>query len=157
MVECLRPERLENQCVHETPNRGYGQVMVWGAITTDHRTALMHLTAGQRRSPSCKLTLEGQHIGVIHPWLAVSPDINPIELVWNFLSRHIQEMNPAPQNRARLIQSLTNTWNAIPQDQISQDCHLNEAQMPGCHCCRRRSHTMLVLPNFSPLPETLLI
>ena len=38
-------ERFADQCVHEIPNRGYGQVMVWGGITTDHRTALVYVLA----------------------------------------------------------------------------------------------------------------
>ncbi|GFO35759.1 transposable element tcb1 transposase [Plakobranchus ocellatus] len=40
-----RNERFEDQCVHESSNRGYGQTVVWGGITTDHRTALVHIPA----------------------------------------------------------------------------------------------------------------
>ncbi|GFO31477.1 transposable element tcb1 transposase [Plakobranchus ocellatus] len=40
-----RNKRFEDQCVYEPPNRGYGQVMVWGGITTDHRKALVHIPA----------------------------------------------------------------------------------------------------------------
>ncbi|GFO25754.1 transposable element tcb1 transposase [Plakobranchus ocellatus] len=83
--------------------------------------------------------------------------MNPIEHVWDILGRHIQAINPAPQSNTQLFQSLTNAWNAIPQDQISQHRLLYEAQTPGRHCCRRRSHTIFILPNFQPLPEMLLI
>ncbi|GFO04395.1 transposable element tcb1 transposase [Plakobranchus ocellatus] len=39
--------------------------------------------------------LARQQIDVIHHWPAVSPNMIPIENVWDILGRHIQEMNPA--------------------------------------------------------------
>ena len=63
--------------------------------------------------------LAQQQFGFIYPWPAISPDMNPIEHVWDILGRQIQEMNPASQTNAQLIQSLTNACNAIPQRQIS--------------------------------------
>ncbi|GFO43435.1 transposable element tc1 transposase [Plakobranchus ocellatus] len=44
-VYCRRNERFEVECLHETPNRGYRQVTVWGGIRTDHRTAFAHIPA----------------------------------------------------------------------------------------------------------------
>lgn len=45
-IRCYRRvnERFSQQCILEIPNRGYGQVMVWGGISRDHRTALVHVT-----------------------------------------------------------------------------------------------------------------
>ncbi|GFN78584.1 transposable element tc1 transposase [Plakobranchus ocellatus] len=169
--------------------QGYGQVTVWGGITTDHRTALVRIPAAlngtnyiattwqphvapfmqnhlgyilkqdntpAHRARKTQTYLAGQQIGVIHAAL-VSPDMNPFELVWDILGRHIQETNPAPQNNTQSIQSLTNASNAIPQGQISQNSQLYEVQMPGRHCCRQRSHPILTLSNFQALPEMLLI
>ncbi|GFO04384.1 histone-lysine N-methyltransferase SETMAR [Plakobranchus ocellatus] len=71
------------------------------------------------RKTDTQAYLAGQQIDVIHLEPAVSPDMNPIENVWDILGRHIQEMNPAPKNNnAQLIQSLTNAWSAVLQDQI---------------------------------------
>ena len=74
--------------------------------------------APAHRARMTQAYLAGQQIDVIHPWSAASPDMNPIEHVWDILGR-LQEMNPAPQNNTALIQSLTNAWNAIPQAQIT--------------------------------------
>lgn len=42
-IRCYRRrnERFLPVCIHEIPNRGYGQVMVWEGITVQHRTALV--------------------------------------------------------------------------------------------------------------------
>ena len=145
-------ERFVDQCVHEAPNRGYGQVMVWAGITTDHRTALVHVpvtltganyiatilqphvapfmqnhqgyilqqdNAPPHRARATQAYLEGEDIDVIQPWPALSADLNPIEHVWDILGHRLYDMNPAPENNAQLIDSLTNAWNAIPQAQIA--------------------------------------
>ncbi|GFO32102.1 transposable element tcb1 transposase [Plakobranchus ocellatus] len=83
-----------------------------------YRDTNHHTWHRAHRARETQAYLAGQQIGVIHPWPAVSPDMSPIDHVWDILGRHIQWMNPAPQNNAKLIQSLTNAWNAIPRGQI---------------------------------------
>ena len=46
-------------------------------------------------------------------WPACSPDLNPIEHLWDEIGRRIQNYPPA-QNRAQLLQQLPEQWNAIP-------------------------------------------
>lgn len=48
-------------------------------------------------------------------WPSRSPDMNPIEHVWDFLKRTIQRENP-PQNVMQLRQAIADAWQRLPQD-----------------------------------------
>ena len=54
-------------------------------------------------------------VNVLRPWPAVSPDLNPIEHIWDQMKRTLRSMHPAPQNLPQLRAALTNIWNNIPQ------------------------------------------
>ena len=54
-------------------------------------------------------------VNVLRPWPAVSPDLNPIEHVWDQMKRTLRSVHPAPQNLPQLRVTLTNIWNNIPQ------------------------------------------
>ncbi|GFV73258.1 uncharacterized protein TNCV_317781 [Trichonephila clavipes] len=51
-------------------------------------------------------------------WPAYSPDLNPIEHVWNMLGRQIAACQPPPTCLAELRRALLGEWSNIPQDQI---------------------------------------
>ena len=57
----------------------------------------------------------GQHQVIRMVWPACSPDLNPIEHLWDVLGRRIRLNHPPPATRARLVQILQMEWNAIPQ------------------------------------------
>lgn len=157
-MRCYRRtnERFLDACIHEAPNRGYGQVMVWGGITTDHRTPLVNLPVAltgaayvanilqphvlpfvQQHNPTtlqqdnapphrARVTqqfLTDHNIDLINPWPAVSPDLNPIEHVWDMLGRTVSNMHPPPQNNDELFDALSNAWNNIPQQQLATLVH----------------------------------
>jgi hypothetical protein len=48
------------------------------------------------------------------PWPAVSPDMNPIEHVWDFIGRKINQHNPKCQNvdelRTAILQECKKCW-----------------------------------------------
>ena len=50
------------------------------------------------------------------PWPAYSPDLNPIEHLWDQLGRRVGSRLDQPTTRARLIQLLQEEWNLIPQE-----------------------------------------
>ncbi|GFS67806.1 transposable element Tcb1 transposase [Trichonephila clavipes] len=52
-------------------------------------------------------------------WLAYSPDLNPIEHVWDTLGRRISVFQPAPTCLLELRKTLLDEWCNIPQDQIN--------------------------------------
>ncbi|GFX41466.1 hypothetical protein TNCV_3490061 [Trichonephila clavipes] len=48
-------------------------------------------------------------------WPARSPDLNPIENVWDALGRQIAGRNYPPTNKNTLIRALTEEWDKLPQ------------------------------------------
>ncbi|KAL0177282.1 hypothetical protein M9458_026176, partial [Cirrhinus mrigala] len=53
-------------------------------------------------------------------WPALSPNLKPIENLWDQLSCHVEGRNPAPQNLNDLRAALQEEWNAMPQQTISR-------------------------------------
>ena len=52
------------------------------------------------------------------PWPSRSPDLNPIEHIWDHLDRQLRLRQPQPQTLQELVQALQETWAAIPQQVI---------------------------------------
>ena len=61
-----------------------------------------------------------QHNVRLLPWPAVSPDLSPIEHLWDQLGQRVSARRPAPNNRQQLIAVLQQEWNAIPQQRIQR-------------------------------------
>ncbi|GBN88868.1 hypothetical protein AVEN_150974-1 [Araneus ventricosus] len=47
-------------------------------------------------------------------WPANSPDLNPIENLWDYLDRVVRAMDPHPRNLAQLATALESAWLNIP-------------------------------------------
>nr|CAH7718988.1 unnamed protein product [Callosobruchus chinensis] len=62
--------------------------------------------------------LENRNIARLE-WPAMSPDINPIEHVWDYVSRAIFNRNNPPRNTQELIVAATEEWDSIPQEMIN--------------------------------------
>ncbi|GFY03579.1 transposable element Tcb2 transposase [Trichonephila clavipes] len=48
-------------------------------------------------------------------WPARSPDLNPIENVWDALGRQVAGQNYPPTDKNTLIRALTEEWDKLPQ------------------------------------------
>jgi len=48
------------------------------------------------------------------PWPAQSPDLNPIEHLWDHLDRQIRKRNPLPTSSAAMAAALQEEWGRIP-------------------------------------------
>nr|CAH7720203.1 unnamed protein product [Callosobruchus chinensis] len=52
-------------------------------------------------------------------WAAMSPDMNPIEHAWDYVSRAIFNRNNPPRSTQELIVAATEKWENIPQEVIN--------------------------------------
>ncbi|GFX65330.1 transposable element Tc1 transposase [Trichonephila clavipes] len=53
-------------------------------------------------------------------WPARSPDLNPIENVWDALERQVAGRNYPPTNKNTLIRALTEEWDKLPQQLLDK-------------------------------------
>ncbi len=74
----------------------------------DHHLMLKHDNARPHVARICTQFLEAKNIPVL-AWPAYSPDMSPIEHVWDALDRRIRQRVPVPEEE----------WNNIPQATIN--------------------------------------
>ena len=55
-------------------------------------------------------------------WPAMSPDMNPIEHVWDFIGRKINERNPKCQNIDELRTAILQEWQQFPKNGLGVLC-----------------------------------
>ncbi|GFV65643.1 retrovirus-related Pol polyprotein from transposon TNT 1-94 [Trichonephila clavipes] len=83
-------------------------------------------------SATCHRTLAVQDCldieGIQRPvWPACSPDLNPIEIVWDALGK-----NYPPTNKNTLIRALTEEWDKLPQQLLD---NVVESMKRRVECC----------------------
>ena len=65
----------------------------------------------------CMQLLEDEHMPVLQ-WPAFSPDMSPIENLWDILDRSVRQRLQVPRNIRQLREALAEEWNNIPQATI---------------------------------------
>ncbi|GFV50714.1 transposable element Tcb2 transposase [Trichonephila clavipes] len=65
-------------------------------------------------------------------WPARSPDLNPIENVWDALGRQVSGRNYPPTNKNTLIRALTEEWNKLPQQLLD---NIVQSMVRRVECC----------------------
>ncbi|GFT98993.1 transposable element Tc1 transposase [Trichonephila clavipes] len=116
-----RPENMQEKDQYPTCS-----IMVWAGIMINGRTRL-HVVAngimtGQRYIDEVLLPHVRLFRGAVDSegiqrlvWPARSPDLNPIENVWDALGRQVAGRNYPPTNKNTLIRALTEEWDKLHQ------------------------------------------
>ncbi|GFV67612.1 transposable element Tc3 transposase [Trichonephila clavipes] len=65
-------------------------------------------------------------------WPARSPDLNPIENVWDALGRQVAGRNYPPTNKNTLIRALTEEWDKLPQQLLD---NVVQSMARRVECC----------------------
>jgi hypothetical protein len=113
--------------------------MCWLLHSVGPEFVLMHNNASARVARITRAALRELDIQEIE-WPAVSPNLNPIELVWVRLNRSIHGRPVPLQTLQDLEQALTEEWNLIPQRDLRR---LIRSQAK----CSWRTYTKLKLSN----------
>nr|ABV31711.1 transposase [Salmo salar] len=78
---------------------------------------LMQYNARPHVAGVCQQFLQEEGIDAMD-WPARSPDLNPIEHIWDIMSRSIHQRHVAPQTVQELADALVQVWEEIPQETI---------------------------------------
>ncbi|GFV94304.1 transposable element Tcb1 transposase [Trichonephila clavipes] len=65
-------------------------------------------------------------------WPVRSPDLNPIENVWDALGRHVAGRNYPPTNKNTLIRALTEEWDKLPRQLLD---NVVQSMVRRVECC----------------------
>ncbi|GFY08104.1 transposable element Tcb2 transposase [Trichonephila clavipes] len=65
-------------------------------------------------------------------WPARSPDLNPIENMWDALGRQVAGRNYPPTNKNTLIRALTEEWDKLPQQLLD---NVVQSMVRRVECC----------------------
>ncbi|UYV69385.1 hypothetical protein LAZ67_6003399 [Cordylochernes scorpioides] len=142
-----RGERSNPAAIVERPTVRQRGIMVWGAIAYDSRSPLLRIQGtmtAQRyvddvlrpvtlpylqgvpnalyqqdnaRPHTARISQQALHDVQMLPWPPYSPDLSPIEHVWDIIGRRLHAF-PQPRSEDELWQMVEREWRAIPQDAI---------------------------------------
>ncbi|GFW80402.1 transposable element Tcb2 transposase [Trichonephila clavipes] len=133
-----RPENIQEKDRYPTCS-----IMVWAGIMINGRTRL-HVVAngtitGQRYIDEVLLPHVRLFRGAVDSegiqrlvWPARSPDLNPIENVWDALGRQVAGRNYPPTNKNTLIHALTEEWDKLPQQRLD---NVVQSMVRRVECC----------------------
>ncbi|UYV72607.1 K02A2.6-like, partial [Cordylochernes scorpioides] len=142
-----RGERSNPAAIVERPTVRQRGIMVWGAIAYDSRSPLLRIQGtmtAQRyvddvlrpvtlpylqgvpnalyhqenaRPHTARISQQALQDVQMFPWPPYSPDLSPIEHVWDIIGRRLHAL-PQPRSEDELWQMVEREWRAIPQDAI---------------------------------------
>ncbi|UYV75306.1 Transposase [Cordylochernes scorpioides] len=142
-----RGERSNPAAIVERPTVRQRGIMVWGAIAYDSRSPLLRIQGtmtAQRyvddvlrpvtlpylqgvpnalyqqdnaRPHTARISQQALQDVQMLPWPPYSPDLSPIEHVWDIIGRRLHAL-PQPRSEDELWQMVEREWRAIPLDAI---------------------------------------
>ncbi|UYV84267.1 hypothetical protein LAZ67_X001708 [Cordylochernes scorpioides] len=155
-----RGERSNTAAIVERPTVRQRGIMVWGAIAYDSRSPLLRIQGtmtAQRyvddvlrpvtlpylqgvpnalyqqdnaRPHTARISQQALQDVQMLPWPPYSPDLSPIEHVWDIIGRRLHAL-PQPRSEDELWQMFEREWRAIPQDAIRKSVLKVSATGPG--------------------------
>ncbi|GFW12713.1 transposable element Tcb1 transposase [Trichonephila clavipes] len=112
-----RGSRNHPSNINERDRYGGRGVLVWGRGAMGLQFLFMDDNAPCHRTVAAEQLLESEDIERMD-WPARSPDLNPIEHVWDFLGRHLAARTLPPVTIRELRFALQDEWAAMPQQLI---------------------------------------
>ena len=99
---------------------------------------LMHDNARSHLARICRQFLNRNNVNAV-PWPAVSPDMNPIEHIWDYLGRKVRARGNV-HNLKDLENAFIQEWNNIPNVVIRRYVRSMRGRLAAC-INRRGGHT----------------
>ena len=93
-------------------------------------TILMHDNARPHVARICRQFLNRNNDNVL-PWPAVSPDMNPVEHIWDYLGRNVRASGNV-HNLRDLENALIKKWNNIPNVDIRRYVRSIRGRLAAC-------------------------
>ncbi|UYV68927.1 hypothetical protein LAZ67_6001683 [Cordylochernes scorpioides] len=162
-----RGERSNPAAIVERPTVRQRGIMVWGAIAYDSRSPLLRIQGimtAQRyvddvlrpvtlsylqgvpnalyqqdnaRPHTARISQQALQDVQMLPWPPNSPDLSPIEHVWDIIGRRLHAL-PQPRSEDELWQVVEREWRAIPQDAIRTLIDSLPRRVAACIAVRER-------------------
>ncbi|KAJ8872644.1 hypothetical protein PR048_026253 [Dryococelus australis] len=127
----LPGERLLPECIVPTRKFGGGGVMVWGCFTAFGVGPLVYVCGSMNTEAYCNI-LDDEMLPTLWRFYGIdpcyfqddnamcrvsrSPDLNPIEHLWDELDRRVRARKAPPKSIAELMESLLEELRRIPVD-----------------------------------------
>ncbi|UYV77453.1 K02A2.6-like, partial [Cordylochernes scorpioides] len=179
-----RGERSNPAAIVERPTVRQREIMVWGAIAYDSRSPLLRIQGtmtAQRyvddvlrpvtlpyvqgvpnalyqqdnaRPHTARISQQALQDVQMLPWPPYSPDLSPIEHVWDIIGRRLHAL-PQPRSEDELWQMVEREWRAIPQDPIRTLIDSLPRRVAACIAVRvgdEDKKVSLTMSNIVPFP-----
>ncbi|UYV77522.1 hypothetical protein LAZ67_15001353 [Cordylochernes scorpioides] len=121
-------------------------------LSSDSRRVRVWRRRGERSNPAAiveRPTVRQRGIMML-PWPPYSPDLSPIEHVWDIIGRRLHAL-PQPRSEDELWQMVEREWRAIPQDAIRTLIDSLPRRVAACIAVRGPSRHSTSYPGLSPL------
>jgi transposase len=109
---------------------------------------LMQDGAAPHTGKLTKKFIADHRINVLPNWPPRSPDLNPIENLWAWLSRLVSDMGPTDEDE--LEQFVIEAWENLDQEEIDELVRTYQRRLEGC--IANGGRTLNGLPPAPPKP-----